>query len=357
MQYDIDFIGVKTVEKNADAIAMRWREDDNEPFVVGVYDGGFKDYGKALCEHIKKYYKTDHVNFVVCSHPDKDHASGLTEVLENLTVDCLYMNLPWLYIDELFDKVSDGRKTKNTLECDLRKKYQYVDDLEKLANDKNIPIYPCFEGDIIEKTWYVLSPSKEFYLNQIVQSDKTPLEEKEVQESFIVKAAKKLTKWIKEFWNKDSLEENPKTSAENEMSIILAGDLANGALLTADAGILALKAAYEYANKHNVDLSKSISFYQIPHHGGRHNLNSEVMDKIVGKIVDRGVLTNKTAYASTAADNEYPRKAVVNAFIRRGVKVYSTNGITLHHYHDTTNRDWEVAKPLKFSDMVEDPKS
>lgn len=54
-----------------------------------------KSRGAALVEHIKKYYKTDHVDYVVNTHPDADHASGLLVILENLSVGELWLHRSW----------------------------------------------------------------------------------------------------------------------------------------------------------------------------------------------------------------------------------------------------------------------
>lgn len=303
MQYEIDFIGVDTVSNNADAIAMRWKENFATPYIVGIYDGGYKDHGEALCEHIWQYYKTDSVNFVVCSHPDADHASGLEVVLNNLHVKCLYMNIPWGFINDIWNKVNDGRITKNSLENRLKEKYPYITTLEELAVEKGIPISSCFQGMWLANKWAVLSPSKEFYLHQLVNSSKTPLAESEgfLEGCLKLMADERLRYIIIDQWSEDSLLMNPETTPENEMSCILYGMLEpDKMLLTGDAGVQALSSAYEYALIKGIDLSQEISFYQIPHHGSRHNLSTDVMDKIVGPIISKNHTTARIAYVSTA---------------------------------------------------------
>jgi len=37
----------------------------------------------------------------VLRHADDDHARGLIPVLDQCTVGTLYMNRPWLYVDEM----------------------------------------------------------------------------------------------------------------------------------------------------------------------------------------------------------------------------------------------------------------
>ncbi len=179
MAYEIDFIGIDEESKDSDAIAFRWK-DENGNYKIGVYDGGIQAYGEKLQEHLNQYYfnqnETDRViDFVICSHSDLDHASGLKTILNNFKVNILYMNRSWLYVDDVFDKVSDGRITKDSLQRRLKEKYKYVSELEEIANEKGIKIIETFQGEVIEDQVIVMSPTKEFYLDLLVESDKTPL--------------------------------------------------------------------------------------------------------------------------------------------------------------------------------------
>ena len=166
MPYEIDFIGVNKETKDATAICMRWRNRDGG-YTVGVFDGGFTEHGNQLKEILDQYYfggiESGHIDFVICSHPHKDHVLGLKAILENFDVKALYVNRPWQHVDTLFERVKDGRITKKSLEERLRKKYSYIADLEDVAIAWGVPIYNIFEGDIIEKRLTVLSPSEEFY--------------------------------------------------------------------------------------------------------------------------------------------------------------------------------------------------
>jgi len=75
--YEVDFLPVGDGEKCGDAIAFRFgRLLANPPQqTVVVIDGGFKDSGAALVQHIRDYYKTENVAAVISTHPDNDHAS------------------------------------------------------------------------------------------------------------------------------------------------------------------------------------------------------------------------------------------------------------------------------------------
>jgi beta-lactamase superfamily II metal-dependent hydrolase len=103
MAFEIDFMPVGEGEKSGDAIAMRFGNIGANPpqQTVVVIDGGTKDSGAALVEHIKSFYKTTTVDAILCTHSDGNHGSGLTEVIDNCKVGRLVMHLPWNHVAEL----------------------------------------------------------------------------------------------------------------------------------------------------------------------------------------------------------------------------------------------------------------
>ncbi len=75
INYEIDFLPVGTGEKSGDAIALRiWNNLNQQVFVI---DGGTKDAGKMLVQHIPAFCGTRAVDAVISTHPDGDHASGI----------------------------------------------------------------------------------------------------------------------------------------------------------------------------------------------------------------------------------------------------------------------------------------
>lgn len=377
MAYEIDYIGVKAdkATKDADAICLRWKTGialNGMPiYKVGVIDGGFEAHGNAMIAHMNQYYFDDAegvkskekktIDFVVVTHPDQDHAIGLKQVLKAFDVKKIYMNRPWLYVDELFDKVNDGRITKQSLRERLRNNYETIADIENIAEENKIPIYEAFEGTYVENEILILSPEKQFYLDLLVESEKTPLQEQAAfnQDGLFGRIANAVKAYIVnkfEDWDIETLRENEETSAENETSVVLRGLVeGDGFLLTGDAGIRALNKAIDYMEQIGEDVISEISFYQIPHHGGRHNVSPSLLDRMVGQRVKKGATRNKTAYASVAEGSDHPLKMVTNAYIRRGVSTYETNGNTIcHHCGQMTKRGWTQLKMIEFADYVEE---
>jgi hypothetical protein len=91
-------------------------------------------------------------------------------------------------------------------------------------------------------------------------------------------------------------------------------------LLTADAGIEALSGAYSYLER-NLDFQAgSLSFMQTPHHGGRHNVNGEVLNHLLGgKIPHNSDDCRGATFTCVAKEaTNHPKKSVINGFNTRG---------------------------------------
>lgn len=368
MGYEIDFIGVKNQQskKDADAIVIRWKENDN--YKIAIFDGGFQPHGEKMVEHLNQYYFSDMsdkiIDYVFVSHPDQDHASGLKEILNNFNIKALYMNRPWLYVNELYDKRDDLRITEKSLSERLKKKYSYISDLEEIADKIDIPIYEAFQGCSIDDKFIILSPTKDFYLDLICESCKTPLINENAEKPWMfTDTIRNIPKYIRnliESWTIEKLKEDVMTTPENEMSTVILASMPinkdkEHILLTGDVGKRGLTIALDYAKKIKMLLNKNVNFYQIPHHGGRRNITPSIMNKMVGDIVDENNFDGRIAYASSSEGSNHPLQMVVNAYIRRGVKVYSNNnGETIHYSKDMPMRSgWSKLQEMEFDKKVE----
>ena len=363
MLYEIDFLPVGEGEKSGDAICLRFSEDNGDNWYVGVIDGGTQETGGKICEHVEKYYETDEIDFLVCSHPDQDHASGLSVVLENLKINKVLMHCPWDYVDYIFDYVSDGRVTKESLRKRLIEGHPYAYKVYELAKKENIPIYHAFSDQNDHNIPYltIAGPSFNYYLQQLISFKSITEVTEEVRESALealLKAAKKTIKWISETWYEETLvdPEDDATSSENNSSTILHFDFGRKYILfTADAGVSALNEACDFMENNGI-LLQNFSMFQVPHHGSKRNIGPTVLDRLIGEKLPQNSQSKFSAIISAAKNGEpkHPNKRVVNALIRRGAKVVTTQGSTLCHYHGTSGRGWQDAVPLPFYDKVEE---
>jgi len=365
--FEIDFLPAGNGDRSGDAITLRYGQPG--AYTIIVYDGGTKDSGAQLVDHIKKYYVTDYVDHVVNSHPDSDHASGLSVVLEELQIGTLWLHRPWNYSHIILNYFKDGRITSESLKKKLQEKMAAAYQLEKIATENGIEIREPFQGMKIGE-FYVLSPKKNWYVKNLIPDFEKSPEQKKAEATAnqqlaygllkaLSEAAKKAATWIADKWEIEMLREDVETSAENESSVILYAymqDHEHGILLTGDSGVQALTGAINYLDANNVSAPESIKFVQVPHHGSRHNVSTSVLDRILGnRLPTKPDKYEKVAFVSAGKDSStHPRKMVVNAFLRRGTKVIATQGQTTRHHRDMPGRDgWVTATPLEFSNQVE----
>lgn len=370
MAYELDFIGVeKESKKDATSICMRWQNGDGS-YTVGVFDGGTADYGEAAKELMTQYYfdcdEPMHIDFVICSHPHRDHASGLSVILENFDVDALYMNRPWAHLDELlpFAKARDKSTTRDRLERRLRKNYPWIDKLEELAFRRGIPIYDVFQGSRIANRLFVLSPARDLYIQLLTEQKENMLEEDLLDESIFsgslvekaLEFAQNVAHFIFESWSVEKLREGETTDPDNETSTVIMGLMDEETfLLTGDVGLRGLRCALDYTRRRGVSIRDSVEIYEIPHHGGRHNVSPSILNELLGGIVPEGVQRDKTAFVCTGNGSDHPKKMVVNAFLRRGVKVLNaSNSVINYHVGLPARSGWSSAPGLEFSQFVEE---
>lgn len=354
--YEVDFLPVGNGDKSGDAIVLRYGEPGS--YKVMIVDGGTKESGQKLVDHIKSHYGTTHVDYVVNTHPDADHASGLEVILDQMTVGEVWVHRPWEYAEEIRHWFKDGRITDESLAARLKDLLSHAYRLEELADEKGIPVYEPYAGAKIGD-FHVLSPSQDWYLELVPQFNKTPEARSasmaEAMKSFGLRTLEKLAAWADEHWHIETLSEDGETSCENESSVVLYGNLdGRGVLLTGDAGIQALGKATDYAADLGFDLITS-KFIQVPHHGSRNNVSPSILNRFVGPKVGEGAATTKTAFVSASKDSEvHPRKVVTNAFLRRGVNVHQTKGESKRHSHNMPAREgWTASTPIPFHPQVE----
>lgn len=352
--YEIDFIPVDSGKKNGDAISIRVVENDIT--TIYVIDGGTKVSGQNLVNHIKLHYGTNKVDYLINTHPDLDHISGLRVVMEQLEVKEFWMHKPWEHAHKIIDDIIDNRITVNSLTNRLQNSIKIAKELEEMANKKGIQVIEPFQGKKIGH-FYVLSPHADWYTELIKGFNDMPTSDRY---TFIGEAVKKFGDSIKtvfENWNIETLTEDGQTSDKNESSVVLFGQLPDNfnVLFTADAGLKSLNKAYDYALSRGDDL-KTCKFIQMPHHGGRRNVSPSLLDKLLGEKFSEGSVPSKIAFINTSKDcPEHPKKSVTNAFIRRGVKVIATNGETICKHSGYLAREgWVAVSPLPFYNQVEE---
>jgi beta-lactamase superfamily II metal-dependent hydrolase len=355
MGYEIDFLPVGN--SNGDAICVRYGTDAGG-YTIHVVDGGFTDTAKTVINHIEKYYGDDAIiDHMVLSHADNDHATGLVGVLNHFQVGAIWMNRPWLYANETIDAFH-GNYSVEGLVKKMRDLHPYLVEIEEIAAKRNIPIHPVFQGTNIAN-FHVLAPTIERYISLIPGLEKTPQSYAEEAAKSIggilSEVFKKAREWVQEKWGSETLGDDLNTSDSNETCVVQMGffEEERRVLLTADVGPIGLIEAADYAAANSVLAPPRM--VQVPHHGSRHNVSRTALNRWLGEPVNDSSTTRGSAFCSIGADeDEYPRRVVSNAFLRRGYPVHSTKGEAKRHSHDMPKREgWSASTPEPFHNEVE----
>lgn len=361
--YEIDFLAVETA-KSGDAISLRY--EVNGFYYIHVVDGGFTETGDALAEHVIKYYgNPDFIDNVVLTHPDGDHACGLKRLIESNTfgIGQLWMNRPWIYVDDLLPHFK-GYTSRDALARKLREIYSHTADLEEAALQRGIPIRESFQGSVIG-AFTVLAPSKSRYLELVLDSPRTPdrVQTKAstlsaLLENTLRSIGKVAVNLFRSAWGEETFSSNG-TSRENEMSVIQYAYLnERKILLTGDAGREALTEAADYAPWVGLSLP-GIDKFQVPHHGSRRNVSTEVLDRLLGPRLaqrppdDWGLFSSMIS--SAAADLHHPRKSVIRAMRHRGGRVIATEGTTRYWFDGIDLRpNWSYSTSIPYPEEQEE---
>ena len=352
--FEIDFLEAGD-KGSGDAITLRYR-DDRDIDYIHVVDGGYTDDGDKIVEHIGNYYgNTSFIHHVVLTHPDGDHAAGLKKILEEFEIGTLWMNRPWLYTAELLPRFHYNYTEKGLIRR-LKKDFPHTAELEEIAENKNVEIRQVFQGNQIG-AFTVLAPNFNRYIDLVVESDKTPEPERlAVREGRLFERVTVFLRNLAANWGEENLKgASEGTSHENESSVVQFAELCGKKiLLTGDAGVKALDEAYYYALMLGIKLP-GIDRFDVPHHGSRRNLSSDVLDKWLGPKLDRQSNSSlcTAIISANQKDSEHPKKTVIRALIHRGAKVFQTEG-TLWSFHNAPDRGWSQASPLQYpTDMEE----
>lgn len=344
MAFEFDFFRVGESSKAGDAILLRFGDlsGNTQNFNTILIDGGTKAVGKKISEHLIAHYNTTKLDMIISTHPDGDHIAGIVSLMEDLNIDIgsVVMNRPWLHVEKMSEYLNDGRITENSFVLRLRKAFRMASDVERLAKDRGIDVVDGFEGfNAFSNSLHILGPSEEHYKEMLMASDKTPEMSESLQKeaSSVMKALAETAAEAAKIKVKETLDvellENPTeylTSFINNTSIIMSINLdKRRSVLTGDAGVEGLDAAFEYAEMNGIGLS-DLFIFQIPHHGSRRNIGPALLDRISGK---RAVISSPKKWDS------HPSKMVINALIRRNWEVYCTSGSVSRFHHGAPDRD------------------
>lgn len=358
--HQIDFLEVSPEsERSGDAIACRYVLSDGTQRVI-VIDCGTKDAGERLAAFIVQRYGTRHVDHVVNTHPDQDHTSGLTVILEKLSVGRVWMHRPWTHSEDILHLFQDGRMTPSSLATRIREGLSAAHELEELAIKKGVPIEEPFQGKTIGR-FMVMAPSRDRYVSLIPHFDQTPaaIALTRVQEKLEEILRKAAAEQVPEDWHTETLDDSGSTSDTNDSSVCLLGFLTDHhrVLFTGDAGVGALAEAAAFADGLGLPMTGNLTFVQVPHHGSRNNVSPAILDVLLGEklLAPTSAGRRGTAFVSAGgASDTHPRRVVINAFLRRGYRVMlATKSAVSHSIKIQTHSGYSSLESVSLHPRVE----
>ena len=107
-----------------------------------IYDCGCQEHAERV-----KHYMKDHdyrQAIFVLSHNDSDHFDGLPYLLHWGLISKIYTTLLLKYVDELYDRIGDKRKTRESIKAQILKLYNNI------AQLSGEPIYDIYENSLDE---------------------------------------------------------------------------------------------------------------------------------------------------------------------------------------------------------------
>lgn len=355
MGYEIDFLPVGNESKGGDAIALRYGNlhGRREEQTVIVIDGGYQDDGEALVEHIRRYYDTNHVDYVISTHPDRDHITGLSVVLTEMSVGILLMHVPEKH-DPFFGHQSSFEQKSATVGETFAKSLVQAEGLLDLARRRKIKVVEPFAGLHTDDGFRILGPTEDYYarlLDEMRGAD--ALAGSLSGRELFHKAARGPVGTLAEDLYTETLSELSETSASNNSSVISMLEVDGKRILfTGDAGEEALRPVVDQLRREGV-APGDFALVQVPHHGSRKNVTPALLDNLLGQITP---LRRGRACVSAPRknpDQRHPAKQTTNAFHRRGFPVTATQGSTKRFQRDAPDRGWGKTTPLPLYERVE----
>lgn len=291
-----------------DSIIIEWNEGGNSK--MGIIDCNIYQKGNPVINHIHEQ-QINEIEFLILSHPHKDHFSGFLELLEFCNSSSIKIRR-FLHTSEITKDYFKSALRSLDAEKDLMNLFSFLrkmrdlGDIEVFSIDDNpdlqIPLGDDYKMEI-------LSPSS-LEKDKYIRGSKFPFDE-------------------------ESGENNPNA---NWLSTVISIYNDDGCvLLTSDVEATTLarigkKSRYKFA-------SRKMLMSQVPHHGSKGNLN-----KSFWQIRKRGEITPVIV---SVGDNKYnhPSSEVINFFDK-------TNNYDLYRTDRIKNLSRSASNSSSFLDIV-----
>lgn len=306
--YEIDFLNVN----DADAILIRCY-DGETPYII-LIDAGNLSSSEIIKRKLKSVYKNMYIDLAICTHPDKDHIGGFFGLLDDdeITINEFWLIDPAEYLD--VDDIKHYRSKENAVTA-VRKVFEKPNDptqnLIDLLESKPTITYSVCAGNYHETIPIkVVAPSGKYY-SEIVkemvkdygvkpygESDTEKYDEDALPDEADIKST--------------VLDMDDDPSSFNASSIVLLFTPGDGKkfLFAGDANCASL---YKMTEDYKLEV-ENVTILKVPHHGSKHNMTTEIIDRLSPKI----------SIISAIGSKKHPNNTLVSWLSKKG-DVYSTH--------------------------------
>lgn len=146
---------------------------------VIVYDCGSDELADQVLEYVKEN-NVDKID-IVLSHNDNDHFDGIPKLVDSGIVNSITTLLLLKYKDEIFDKIPDGRVTKDSMIEHIKEMYSNIYSLS--GNN----LLNALDNNNISSNVKVVGPSTHYFIEAVAKQF-TPTESDNINNSTIMNA-------------------------------------------------------------------------------------------------------------------------------------------------------------------------
>jgi beta-lactamase superfamily II metal-dependent hydrolase len=290
--------------------------------VIVVVDAGYQEFGTQLADNVFGAYGTRDIDLAISTHPDGDHINGLENLINSANVKELLLHRPSLR----------GYSSDQVASDSAEKLYQTAVARGVIVTNPDQGL-TRFGGLIT-----ILGPSEDFYLEMLTKQLSETYRSKVVAavfgatRSLAEKLASRFRKVVPNDPGETLADDDGGTSARNNTSVItLVNSDQRLSLLTGDAGVPAITHALDYLDQFDV-FPATLRFVQMPHHGSRHNVSVDLLNRLLGEPILTDQPTRWAFASASEKDDDHPHPVVLNAFQRRGCLVRATEGNDIRHH-------------------------
>lgn len=131
-----------------------------------IYDCGSPCHAEEVIKYMDKnnYDKAK----LILSHNDSDHFNGIPTLIEHDRISSIYTVLLLKHVDDILERIDDGRKTRDSVKKEILDKY---DNIAKLSGCNLIDIYQ-YDNSLIDSLTNEISivgPDYEYMLDTVAK--------------------------------------------------------------------------------------------------------------------------------------------------------------------------------------------